>query len=778
MARFFLLSIILLLGNTLGFSQSTFDVQHYDITVDTIDFGNKTINAHVGVRVEAVGGAANSIQLSLLRFQIDSIKQGSQSLSYNYNDTTVDITLAQSLNSGDSTEVMIYYQGHPQEDNSGFGGFYFQGSTYAFNIGVGFEANPHNYGRVWFPCVDNFTDRATYTFHIRALDTYKAFCNGELTGIDDNGDGTFTHHWDMPYSIPSYLASMAVAPFYSIERNYHNIPVNIAVLPNDSNNTINTFQNLESCIGTFLNSYGPYQWNKIGYVSVPFNAGAMEHSTSIHIGKAFINGSLTYETLWAHELAHQWWGDLVTCERKEEMWLNEGFAAYSEAVFLEGKYGRERYKNYVRSNHRKVLQFAHIIDDGYRPLNNIPHEYTYSTTVYDKGADIAHTLRGYMGDSAFFNGCKHYFNTMAYQSASSEDLRNALSTTTTANMDQFFLDWVFTGGFPHFSVDSFTVASASGGTFDVTIHTRQKQKGNNHNYIMPLQFTFRDGTNEATETFTINNTTNTFQTNLNFSPTMVTIDKEELVSDAITDYELKLFTMGNVDFKETNASINVTNGGSDSSLVRIEHNWVAPDGFINPPADVQLSDYHYYTVDGIFSPGFQASATLIFNGMNNQNVGYLDNNLITGSEDSLLLFYREGAGYEWELVQGYTIDNQGSHNDKRGRFQVNTLKKGQYAYGYRDTGSSVKTGKVKKNDRLVVFPNPSHNSCTIQFDLDGLQKADLKIYTSSGKLVHTQAIKAGEKQFTWNHSGLAAGTYTVSLEGKSGPIGSAQVIVE
>lgn len=778
MVRYFLFFLLLLAGFT-GFTQSTFDVQHYDISVDTIDFGNQTIRAHVGVRLEATSTQTSTVQLSLLRFQIDSIKQGSQTLVYTYDDTLVDITLAQPLPNGDSTEIILYYQGHPQEDNSGFGGFSFSGSTYAFNIGVGFEANPHTYGRVWFPCVDNFTDRATYSFHIRVLPTYKAFCNGELTSEVNNGDGTHTFNWDMPYSIPTYLASMAVAPFYSINRNYHNIPVNLAVLPADSVNTINTFQNLENCIGTFLNSYGPYMWNKIGYVAVPFNAGAMEHSTSIHIGKAYINGGLTYETLWAHELAHQWWGDLVTCERQEEMWLNEGFASYSEAIFLEGKYGRERYKNYVRGNHRKVLQFAHIIDDGYRPLNDIPHEYTYSTTVYDKGADIAHTMRGYTGDSAFFNGCKHYFSSLAYQSASSEDLRNALSTTTTANMDQFFLDWVFTGGFPHFSIDSFTVAAASGGTYDVTIHTRQKQKGNTHNYVMPLEFTFRDGTNETTEVFTINATTNTFQTNLPFSPVMVTIDKDELISDAITDYEMKVFSAGgDIEFKETNAYVKVISTGNDSSLVRIEHNWVAPDDFINPPTGVQLSDYHYYTVDGIFSQGFRASAIFNYNGSTNQNTGYIDNDLITGREDSIALYYRPGAGHEWQRIAGVTTNYQGSHTDKRGRFEVDTLRKGQYAFGYGDTGSGTKSGRVKKNDSLVVFPNPSHNSCTIQFNLSGNQTAQLKVYDQSGKLVYTTPVTAQQKQITWNHSAFAAGTYSVTLENKSGIITSERIVVE
>lgn len=777
MARYLVLLLFIFSGFMVSSQPLNLDVKHYDISVDTIDFGNQTIKAHVAIDLHATNQLDN-IQLSLLRFTIDSIIENGQALAYNYDDTTITINLTQALNSGDSTQVTVYYHGHPQEDNSGFGGFSFQGSTYAFNIGVGFEANPHTYGRVWFPCVDNFTDRATYGFHIRVLNNYKAMCNGELASVIANGDATYTYNWEMHNAIPTYLAGMAVAPFYIIQRIYHNIPVSIAVLPNDTINTLSTFQNLENCVGTYVDRYGPYQWNKIGYVAVPFTAGAMEHSTSIHIGKVFINGTLNYQTLWAHELAHQWWGDLVTCERQEEMWLNEGFASYSEAIFLEGLNGQDSYKNYVRNNHRKVLQFHHIIDDGYRPLNDIPHEYTYSTTVYDKGADIAHTLRGFMGDSAFFNGCKHYFNTMAYQSASSEDLRDALEASSGIDMDRFFEDWIFTGGFPHFSVDSFTVSPEPSSTYLVTIYTKQKQKGNNHIYEMPLEFTFRDGTNETTEVFTINATNNTFQTSLNFSPTMVTIDKEEKISDAISDFETKLFTLGDVDLKETNASITITNGGNDSSLIRIEHNWVAPDDFINPLSGIVLSDYHYYTVDGIFPDGFQAKLTLNFNGSTSQSVGYLDNNLITGKEDSLVLLYREGTGDNWQIASNYSINYQGSHSDKRGKFEIEELRKGQYTFGYKDTGSGSRTKPVKKNDSLVVFPNPSDNSCTIKFSAVDSHSAKIIIMDQLGKTVFEQQINHNANHIIWKHRGLPPGTYLINLADEKTLIGTASIIIK
>lgn len=185
-----------------------------------------------------------------------------------------------------------------------------------------------------------------------------------------------------------------------------------------------------------------------------FTAGAMEHATNISIGRAFINGTLGYETLWAHELSHMWWGDKVTCKTDADMWLNEGWASFNEALFTQALYGNTAYKNWIRTNHRKVLQFAHISDGSYLALNAIPSDYTYGATAYQKGADIVHTLRNYLGDSLFKVGTQHYLDSFAYGNASSANLRDALTSATGINMNRFFDDWIFTPGFPHFSIDS------------------------------------------------------------------------------------------------------------------------------------------------------------------------------------------------------------------------------------------------------------------------------------------------------------------------------------
>lgn len=741
----------------------TIHVINYSIRIDTIDFTEKSIRANVKLNVQAKLNNINKISLSLLQFTIDSIKSGNQNLVYTYNDTALRITTPAIMNTGDSLLVSISYHGMPQRDNSSFGGFYFQQQTYAFNIGVGFAANPHVMGRAWFPCIDEFTDRSTYDFSIRTLSNYKAFCNGLLQQEINNGDGSKTWKWLMADNIPSYLAAMAVAPFYTIERTYQNIPVELAVMPSDSSNTLSTFIHLDTALSIFINHYGPYRWDKVGFIALPFSAGAMEHSTSIHIGKTFINGSLSYETLWAHELSHQWWGDLVTCRTQEDMWLNEGFAVYSEHLFTEGFYGKEAYKEAVRNNHRPVLQFAHINDGSYLALNAVPHAQTYGTTVYDKGADIAHTLRNYMGDSAFFIGIKAFMNNRAFANADSYNLRDELAASSGMNLDRFFEDWVFTPGFPHFAVDSFDVLPQLDNDFLVTMYLRQKQKGNNHIYKMPLRFTFRNEFgNDTTVTMETEGLTDTLVTQIHFMPSMLTIDRDEKMSDAIADYEMWINSTGNKVLKQTHVNVNVLNVGSDSSLVRIEHHYVTPDGFTNPHPGIYLSDYHYWSADGIFSNDFHASATFTYDGSTGSS-GYLDNTLITNTEDSLIFYYRPGAGQEWQEVNGYTLNTGPSHTDKRGNITVDTLKKGEYALGIRDYDLGIASPTTSANKLLKVFPNPSKHTCTVEFKLEGSEPALINISGINGNLIYNTLVYPQQTHIKWDVSSVAAGTYIVSL---------------
>jgi len=738
----------------------TVHVVHYSIAIDSINYPAKTIRAQTTLLVQSKQNGITHLPLSLLQLQVDAVTYAGTNLSYTYNDTTLRILLPATLNSADTVSITVAYHGQPKQDASAWGGFYFSGN-YAFNMGVGFAADPHNLGKIWFPCIDEFTDQALYDFYITTASTYKAFCNGILVSQITNLNGTITWHWQLNQPIATYLASIAVAPFYTLQRTSNGVPVEWACLPADTNNTLSTFQNLDTILSSFITAYGSYPFDKVGYVSIPFNSGAMEHATSIHIGKTFINGSLSYETLWAHELSHMWWGDKVTCETAGDMWLNEGFASFNEAFVTQKLYGANAYKNWIRSNHRLVLQTAHIDDGSYLSFLNVPTAYTYGTTVYKKGADIVHTLRNYMGDSLFFAGCRNYLTQHAFSNANSYQLGDDLTAASGINMNRFFDDWIFTEGFPHFSIDS--VLYIPGGLDHYWVYTRQRTRGNNnHLYAMPVDITFSNGTIDTTVSVLIDSATNVFHIPLIGVFDFIAIDRHEKISDATTDYENTLTSTGNMNFPETNVSLSVQATGGSSSIVRIEHNWVTPDGFKQPHPGIHLSDYHYWKVDGVFNPNLISKATFQYNGSNAPN-GHLDNTFITNSEDSLIMYYRAATGDEWQIVNGFTIFRGANSTDKVGHITIDTLKRGEYSFGIYDYYTNILENNSLSEKFFSVSPNPSNDTFNIVIHTSITQKASIKITDVKGKTISNLKFNANQEVYQWKPTAEKTGIYFVSL---------------
>ena len=235
------------------------------------------------------------------------------------------------------------------------------------------------------------------------------YANGLMVEASTQGN-QLNRRWKLDQPIPSYLACFSAGPYVSWKRNIASIPVEIAAAAVDTNKVASTYQHLPQAIACFQHWFGPFMWPKIGYSLVPFNSGAMEHATNIAIGRSFIDGTLSYETLWAHELSHHWWGDLATCTTAEDMWLNEGMASYSENLFTENVYGSDQYTRDVKDNLTEILHFTHHKEGGYQPVSGVPHSLTYSDHVYLKGKAVAHCLRGYMGDSLFFAGLQYFLN--------------------------------------------------------------------------------------------------------------------------------------------------------------------------------------------------------------------------------------------------------------------------------------------------------------------------------------------------------------------------------
>lgn len=771
----------------------TFDVLHYVINLEIIDLGQERIDGYCDLTFRIKKDGIDQIDLDLLALTVNNVQWSGSPLNYNHFGELLRIDLPAIMNIGDTATIRVSYGGEPVSDAS-WGGFYFT-SNYAYNMGVGFDAEPHNFGRVWFPCVDNFVDRATYDFYITTSAGRKAFCNGLL--IDSLKSQTTTQwHWRLEETVPTYLVNVAVADYTTTEWTYNGIsksyPVMLGAVQADSLPLMQSFVNLNDAIGSFENRYGPQPFSRVGFVLVPFQGGAMEHATNIAYPRFAANGNTAYETLMAHELAHHWWGDHVTCRTAEDMWLNEGWASYSEHIFTEYVYGQQAYKESIRQNHAEVLRRTHITDNGYRAVSGVPHEYTYSSTVYDKGADVAHTLRGYLGDTDFFDCLKQYQVTYAFKDASSEDFRDALSSCSDKDLTAFFDNWVFAEGFPHFSIDSFGV-SAVGDRFDVTTYLRQRLKFAPNFYdAVPLQLTYY-GANWEQESKTVNmyGGCGEYTIDLSFQPVYVAVDMEELISDATTDMYILIDDTGAYQFDNTYMQIDVDQL-EEPALIRVEHNWIAPDPLRSTINGLHLSRERYYKVDGIFPNGFDATAIFTFNGTNSSSNGYLDNELlVTGIEDSLVLMYRRGPRTDWSPYPDYSIDAQGSSTNKQGRVIINGLVPGEYALAMLDANRAdsavsypaqpctvLNTSGIQLAETVFsVFPNPGRDSFTVQFSEMLTVPSELMIIDLQGATVLRKPLEIGSQRSTVDVSQLSSGSYWVYLAKQGSKPTSKQILI-
>lgn len=747
------------LSDTLDVLKYTITLNFDSITLPTV--AARTIRGNTVVQVKPKINGINKITFMLLKLTVDSIKVNNTLATFSYNDTLIRVNTA-SLTTNDTVNIQVFYKGKPQQDPK-FGGFYYQ-NPYIYNIGVGFKANPHSFARVWFPCIDEFTDRAYFEFFVTTIPTHKAFCNGLLQNVTTNSNGTKTWHWKLNQTIPVYLAAVAVADYATLNRISQGIPVQFGARPSDTTAVKNMFIRLDTAVKYDIQRWGPHVWDKIGFIFVPFTGGAMEHATSIHMTSLAI--STAYEFLYAHELAHHWFGDYVTCETEGDMWLNEGWAAYNEAMFMEVAYDTIKYKDYVRTNHRQVLHLTHtpLKDSGYYALSGVPHSLTYGSTVYDKGADVVHTLRYYMGDDKFFPAVKHYLSTYGFQNTNSVQLRDALSAHSGIDLTDFFTNWVFNPGFPHFSIDSTKVIHKGGGIYDAIVYVRQRLKGAPNLFTMKVPISACSGPNQhVTQTFIINQAKQAVTiTNIPFNPTWFAIDRWEKVSDAISDFEATINTTGTFVMKETNVTLNTLNIGDGTARVRVTHDWVAPEGTI-AHNNILLSDYHYWTVSGHFPANFVTQGTFRYDG-SLTNTGYIDNTFIDGTEDSLVAMYRKDATEPWRILTNATVLPGTNKFDKRGSFRVDTLKPGEYALGKKVEPISSNIYFTPDNITTIkIYPNPAYEQCSIILDQSiSLQNAQLQIIDIQGKVFLNTAIQQHKTQISTKN--LPKGMYICKVQ--------------
>jgi len=428
-----------------SFSSVWFDVTYYNLNL-SINTDPQYISGVVTVEGVCGQNPDTTLVLDLMNgLHIDSIRVNGAGSTFHQETSWFRIDLGYLFSPGDKLTVKIFYGGIP--GNSGFGSFAFDshsGIPWIWSLSEPYGA------RDWWPCKDHPSDKADSADIIVTCDSlFKVGSNGKLILVKDNGDGTKTHHWQERYPIATYLISVAITNYEQFSNWFHYSPTDSMevlnyVLPE---HLTTAMENLPLTIGMlkiFSDLFGLYPFINEKYGHSDFKrGGAMEHQT--------MTSTTTYsETVIAHELAHQWFGDMITCRTWPDLWLNEGFAQYSTALYLEKKYGVSAYWNYMRnqlSNARLAVGSVYVKDTA------VVRDLFDGRLVYSKGASVLHMLRHVLGDTVFFNSMYEYANhsSLKYGTAETKDFRSVCENVSVKDLGYFFDEWIYGENFPHYT---------------------------------------------------------------------------------------------------------------------------------------------------------------------------------------------------------------------------------------------------------------------------------------------------------------------------------------
>jgi len=656
---FFIIFFYTSFGQKIRNHRDSIDVIDYHINLQ-ISPSKHQIKGNTIVKLFSKFDNTSIIKLDLLKLTVTDIQINEKTFkNWSYNDSIITIKLKKPLKTDDTISINVFYNGHPIKDKT-WGGFYFSDNT-AYNMGVGMTAIPHSFGRVWFPCNDIFTDKAIYYLNFTVPHTYNVSSGGILT--QHKIDELDTYSYFINHPIPTYLVSVAVGKYETINKVYKGIKRDIAIeifTPKNKKEKVEkSLINLTKVLRIYENLFGEYRWNVVRYTLVPFRSGAMEHVENISIALTAFDGTLKHENLIYHELSHSWFGNLVTCKTAGDMWLNEGWASYCEALVMENLYGIDRFKDYNRLRHLQVIYFAHKDDNGYRALANMDLNYTYGTTVYKRGADVIHTLRFYIGDSLFFATTKDYLNHFKFSNASTKDFEKFYSKKTKIDLKDFFNFWVYSKSRPFYEITNWKTDKDN----NVTITVKQRVIGDT---ILAksnkIEIFFIDSNlNIEKQIFEFSGKQATKVFKCGFQPSLVCLDLDEHIADLTIDKYHIIKDTGYYTFDESffDAKIEQING---KGFIRAIANCLEPDHELNKKYLFQKN--YYWTIEGIWHKNFKAKGRFYFTKL-------MDINFTKKyKKEDIIILYRKKTGEKWIEIPF----------DRQKDFLETDLHQGQYCF--------------------------------------------------------------------------------------------------
>jgi aminopeptidase N len=389
-------------------------------------------------------------------------------LSYNYDGQELEVYLPKELAPGDTVELVISYVAFP-EKNSGEGsaaitdtkGLYFIDpmDTIPGKPTMLWTQGETQHSSKWFPTIDRPNERLTHDIWLTVPDSLVSISNGSLIKQESLGNGLRKDHWKMDLPHAPYLVAIAVGDFAKVTASHGDLPLGYYVEKGFEKGAAKVFASTPQMIGYFEKTLGvPFPWQKYDQIVVrDFVSGAMENTTaSIFMEELLLDEREALDSEWdyiiAHELFHQWFGDLVTAESWSNLTLNEAFANYSEYLWNAHRYGQDQAD--LKLVVEKEGYFAEAETDPKELIrfNYADSEDLFDAHSYNKGGLVLHMLRRQLGDAAFFKGLNLYLTQHAFQAVEAHDLRLAMEQVSGQDLNGFFNQWFFAKGHPELAI--------------------------------------------------------------------------------------------------------------------------------------------------------------------------------------------------------------------------------------------------------------------------------------------------------------------------------------
>jgi aminopeptidase N len=511
-----------------------FDAIRYRISL-TVDMNKKSLTGENQITMTPLNNGLKKCVLDAEYLDVKGVvdHQG-KTLLFEQKDNQVFIDLNKTYNLKDTIRFTVKYKLDKQ------------------NLGLRFiDASPTNpkqvssdcfpnKARQWIPCYDYPNDKVATEMIVTVDDNLKVLSNGTLVSVTNNPqNSTKTWHWsqDLPHS--TYLISLSIADYEVIKDSLGSLPINYWVYHYHIEDAKRSFSKTPHMISFFNKLYNyNYPWAKYDQVISTYMGGGAEATTATLLGEGAVTDKnaeqdFSYERVIAHEIAHQWWGDLITLRSWEHTWLNESFGTYSDYLYTRNEYGADAGAYDLLGKKNQYLNEAH--NRYIRPIvfnrYNDPGD-NFDSHTYPKGANVLHLLRYILGDDAFFRTLSTFLHQNAFKPVDTHDFMKTVKEVSGKNMDWFFDQYIFSPGHAVFEVTK--KWDESGKTIKINILQKQDSLPGVPIYTVPVNLGFSFPGKKVVKEVWLKNKSESFEFVFDQEPLLVRFDEGNYLLKELT----------------------------------------------------------------------------------------------------------------------------------------------------------------------------------------------------------------------------------------------------